>query len=154
MLTKSLEVLNSRQVKEIMRMLEEQFGVKEKPGLGFLRSNKDKVYVINKDVDRINIKDFRVDSAGMYFGVYMKDGFRLSVEGSQFIGSMATKNVLELSLEQKHEWMKGNDISLNGVDNGFYIVKWKDDFLGCGKAKNSVLLNSVPKSRRLIIVNE
>ncbi len=153
MLTKTLEVLNTRHVKDIMKMLEGQFGVTEKLQLGFLRSNKDKVYVINKDVDRVDIKDFRVDSIGMYFGAYMKDGFRLSIEGSQLVGRLAKKNVLELMDEEKHEWMKGNDIGIEKED-GFYIVKWKDDFLGCGKLKNNKLLNSVPKPRRLIVVNE
>lgn len=150
----NLTVMNSREVKELMKLLNNEFGVSEKFSFAFLRNNKDKVYVINKDIDDIDYSKLRIDSAGLYFGTFQLDGFRLSIEGSQLVAKFATKNVLELTREQKHEWLKGNNVELPKEESRLVIVKWKDDVLGCGKVKNETLLNTVPKARRLIVVNE
>jgi NOL1/NOP2/fmu family ribosome biogenesis protein len=77
----------------------------------------------------------------------------LSIEGSQIIGPKCNKNILELKDEQRELWVKGYDLDIDG-DLGFVIIKNKDDFLGCGKLRNNKLYNYVPKSRRLMVINE
>lgn len=150
----NLEVMNSKATKEIKHMLEEQFGIKNKFEFAFTKNAKDKIYVINRDVEKIRFDKLRIDSAGLYIGTIQPDGFRPSIEGTQMLGKLAKKNVVEISLEQKHEWMKGNNIDLPGENERIVLLKWKNDFLGSGKIKNGVVLNSVPKARRLIVVNE
>ena len=150
----NLEVLNSKATKEIMRMIDEQFGIIHKFDFAFTKNSKDKIYVINRDVEKISFDKLRIDSAGLYLGTIQPDGFRPSIEGSQILGKLAKKNVVEINLEQKHEGMKGNDIDMPGEDTRIVLLKWKKDFVGSGKIKNEILLNAIPKSRRLIVVNE
>lgn len=152
-IAKSFEVMNSRAVKGLMKLLNEEFGVKEKLGFVFLRNAKDKVYVVNRDIDSIDLNKIWIDSLGLYFGKFQSDGFRPSIEGSQIIAKYATKNILELNQEQKHEWMKGHDVSVEWPDE-LVLIKSGNDFLGSGKVKNNSLLNAIPKSRRLNTVNE
>lgn len=147
------EILNSKAVKNILFDLNEQFGFSKKLDYAFLKSKKDKILIINKDVDLIEHEKLHVDALGLYFGKYYNDGFRLSIEGAQLIGDFCLKNVVLLSKEQKHEWLKGNDISVN-VFEGFIILKSGADYLGCAKVKNGLALNSVPKARTLKNVNE
>jgi NOL1/NOP2/fmu family ribosome biogenesis protein len=91
---------------------------------------------------------------GLYFGKYYNDGFRLSIEGAQLIERKCKKNVIEISIEQKHDWLMGKDIPLEGHENSFVILKWKEDVLGCAKVKHEIAFNSIPNARKLHIVNE
>jgi NOL1/NOP2/fmu family ribosome biogenesis protein len=153
-ITDSLEVLNSKEIKEIMRQLEAQFDFTEKLNYVFLRNNKEKVYITTRDIEKIDLTALRIDSIGLYFGKYYNDGFRLSIEGAQLIADRCKKNVVELSMEQKHEWLLGKDIPLEGHENSFVILQWKNDVLGCAKVKHERAFNSIPSSRTLHVVNE
>jgi NOL1/NOP2/fmu family ribosome biogenesis protein len=153
-ITESLEVLNSKEVKNIMKQLEEQFGFDEKLDYVFLRNNKDKAYITTRAIEQIDLNSIRIDSVGLYFGKYYSDGFRLTIEGAQLIADKCKKNVVELSMEQKHDWLMGKDISLPSHENSFVILKWKDDILGCAKVKHELAWNSLPSSRKLHVVNE
>ena len=152
-LNRNLEIMNSKEIKVLLKTLYDQFEYEGKPELVFLRSNKEKFYLLNRDVDQINYEKLRIDSAGLYFGKFLKDGFRFSIEGTQFFGPRCKKNIISLDIYQKHEWLKGNDLQINEND-GIYLIKWENDFLGCAKIKEGVALNSVPKARRLFVVNE
>ena len=147
------EVLNSKAVKKIMVALREQFCFEGVLDYAFLRSKKDKVLIINKEVDLISHESLRVDALGLYFGKFYADGFRLSIEGAQLIGDRCGCNVFLVSKEQRHQWLKGQDLVL-GVEDGFFILKYESDFLGCAKVKKGVALNSVPSARTLKVVNE
>ncbi|NQU97984.1 hypothetical protein HQ533_00815 [Candidatus Woesearchaeota archaeon] len=149
----NLKILNSKEVKKILKVLKEQFGFDEKLAYVFLRNKKDRLYVINRDVEKIELEKLRIDSIGMYFATIMPEGIRLSIEGSQVIGPKAKKNILEIDNEQFDKWLKGEDFEVKTKFKDFVLVKHKEDFLGCGKVKNNVLLNYVPKARRLVVVN-
>lgn len=151
---RSLEVMNSKDVKNLLSMLNSQFGLSKKLDFVFLRNNKDRIYVVSREIEMLDLQSLNIDSVGLYFGTLQSDGFRVSIEGSQIIGYLCTKNILNISKEDKHKWMTGNNIELNGEDNRYVLVKSGTDFFGCGKIKNGELLNSVSKSRRLKVVNE
>jgi len=105
--------------------------------------------MINKDFSEIDIEKIRINSIGLYFGETFHNEIRLSIEGSQLIGKDCTKNILELNEKESKEWLKGIDIDKEVEDRGFVIIKHDKDFLGCGKAVESKILNYVPKNRRL-----
>ncbi|MGV8162640.1 MAG: hypothetical protein ACP5N2_04900 [Candidatus Nanoarchaeia archaeon] len=153
-ITDSLEILNSKEIKEIMKQLKDQFDLDEKLDFVFLRNNKEKVYVTTRSIENIDLNSLRIDSLGLYFGKYYNDGFRLTIEGAQLIADKCKKNVIEISQEQKHEWLLGKDIKIEGHENSFVILKWKNDILGCAKVKHENALNSIPTSRTLHTVNE
>ena len=147
-----LKILNSREIKEIYELIENQWGAKIKLDAGFLKNSKNRIFIINKDISKIDTSKLRINSAGMYFCEIDNRGIRLSIEGSQIIGSKAVKNVAELSDDEKIRWLKGEDLEKECSDcSGFVMLKNMDNFLGTGKYANGKILNYVSKTRRINI---
>lgn len=145
-----LKILNSREIKEILKLIEKQWGAKLKLDYAFLKNPKNRVFIINKeDISKIELEKLRINSIGMYFCEIDKLGIRLSIEGSQLIGKKAEKNIVEINEEQAKQWLKGEDLEIKGNYSGFVIIKYNNDFLGNGNYKNGKILNYVSKSRRV-----
>jgi len=142
----NLRILNSKEKKKIIEQVKNHFGIENlELDYIFLMSDERKVYLVSEDAARVELDMLRVNSLGLYFGAF-EDNFRLSIEGSQLIGSKTKKNVVELNDDTK--WLEGNDIEVSG-ENGLKIVKCKNDFLGTGQLKNGTLINYVSKERRI-----
>lgn len=145
-----LKILNNREIKEILEMIENQWGAKVKLDYGLLKNNKNRVFVISKDIAKIDISRLRLNSVGMYFCEIDKKDIRLSIEGSQIIGLKSTKNVVELNEEETKRWFRGEDLEKECNDcSGFVILKHNKDFLGNGKYVNGKILNYMGKNRRV-----
>ena len=145
-----LKILNSREIKEIYSMIEKQWGAKIRLDYGFLKNNKNRVFIISKDISRIDTSKLRLNSVGMYFCEFDSIGIRLSIEGSQIVGLKATKNIVEVNEEEMKKWFKGEDLEKECRDcSGFLILRHKDDFMGTGKYVNGKILNYVGKTRRV-----
>lgn len=151
--TVNLKVLNKKEIKKILKTINTQFGSDFNEEYSVL-ANKERIYILNKTFEGIPDEVLYYFQAGLYFASFMKDGIRLTIEGSQLVGKTATKNVLELSRNQLHEWIKGYDVHDLTVADGYYLIKYLDDFYGSGKVKESKLFNYVPKGRRLINIHE
>ncbi len=133
----------------IWRQLKAQFGVTKIEGIRLIPSGKQRVRAVSENLfTKLNI--LNPITAGMYFATIMPDGIRLSVEGSQIVGKRAERNVVELDCEQVKKWLKGENVPIPPEMKGYVIVKdkLKNDFLGCGLAKNGILINFLPKARR------
>lgn len=147
--------LNKREINSLINEIKEQFGIKElKLDYIFVKNNEDKIYQISKNFARLDTRNLRINSIGIYFCKIVKGGIRLSVEGSQLIGKLATKNIIKLNNEQIKEWVRGNLVDIKTEHNGFVIIRHGNDFFGCGKIKNNILINYFPKTRRLKVINE
>ena len=145
-----LKILNNKEIKEILKLIEKQWGAKIKLDYGFLKNSKNKIFVVSRDISEIDISKLRINSVGMYFCEMDKLGIRLSIEGTQIVGPSATKNIIELGDEETKKWFKGEDLEKERKDcNGFVILKYKNDFLGNGKYVNGRILNYVGKTRRI-----
>ena len=144
----NLQILNKKQIKGILSLLEKQFSFKNNLDYVFLQNKEGKTFIVNKEIENLSLNKLRINSIGMYFGKLEKDGIRLSMEGSQMIGKKANKNVVKINKKQVEEWLSGQDIKAEGF-SGFVLIKHKNDFLGCGKAKGNKILNFVPKARRI-----
>jgi NOL1/NOP2/fmu family ribosome biogenesis protein len=134
-------------MKEIIaNFLERQFGISKEEffslNLEFEERGKRRVYAFkpcNLDIPTYHY--------GIYFGTLDDNGFRLSIEGCFLVGKFARMNVLVVDDEKAIAWMSGKDIECNL--KGYVIVKWREFFLGCGKANGRILRNFVPKNRRV-----
>ena len=145
-----LKILNNKEIKEIYKLIEKHWGAKVKLDYGFLKNNKNRVFVISNDISKIDISKLRLNSVGMYFCEFDSLGIRLSIEGSQIIGPKAEKNIVELDEEETKRWFKGEDIEKECKDcRGFVILRHGNDFLGTGKYSNKRILNYVSKTRRI-----
>jgi NOL1/NOP2/fmu family ribosome biogenesis protein len=152
---RELIFLRSKDVKNLMKRLEDQWGSDffcffEK--FAFFK-NKEKIYLISRDIAKVPFDMLRINSAGLYIIEDKNDELRLSVEGSQLLGPKAKKNVIELDDSEIVDLLKGSDIVKADSNEGFVIIKYKDDFFGSAKFKDGRLLNFLPKIRRLSDVN-
>jgi NOL1/NOP2/fmu family ribosome biogenesis protein len=145
-----LKILNNREIKEIYKLIEKQWGARIKLDYGFLKNSKNRIFIINKDISKIDTSKLRLNSVGMYFCEQDMIGIRLSIEGSQIVGPKAAKNIVELDEDETKKWFKGEDLEKECRDcSGFVILRRKSDFLGTGKYSNGRILNYVGKTRRI-----
>ena len=142
-------ILNSKEVKGILNLAKEQWGIDTKLDYVFIRNEKDKIFIASRDISQVDFSKLNLNSIGMYFGQITKGSLRLSIEGSQILGGKAKKNTAEIDDKSALEWMKGYDIEVEGEYNGFVIIKNKSDYLGSGKFSKGKVLNFVSKPRRL-----
>lgn len=150
-----MHILNSKEVKEIKHQIIAQWGAFPPLEVAFLKSAKNKLYIVNRDIERLPQKGLRIDTLGMYFGEIFDSGnIRLSVEGAQMVGKVATKGILTLTDEQLDMWLKGRDVDTGDVQLlGFFILKHRNDIVGCGHCKNGKISNYMPKNRRIKELN-
>ncbi len=144
----NLRVMNSKEKKNILKLLYDQFGFQSAMEYEFLINTRNKIFILSRDFAKIETRELRINSLGLYFGEIYNGELRLSIEGSQIIGKLSKKNILELSDEDARRWMGGEDFEVREKMSGFVIIKNNDDFLGCGKLANGKLYNYVPKERR------
>ena len=148
----NLKFITGKEKKEIMEKLNEQFGIKKISGKLF-RRGKERIFLFEGDFDEKKIKKLEkitfVERAGVYLGKIEEYGIRLSIEGTQILKNEITKNIIELTKEEKETWMKGHEVLRKNKTTGFVIIKYQDEMLGTGRASAEKITNFIPKSRRL-----
>ena len=144
-----LNILNKKEVKVILGLLDKQWGICEVLDFVFLMNDEDEIFIVSKDFSLIDEKRLRVNSLGLYFGELRNDELRLSIEGSQLLGKFAKKGVLDISDEEVREYVAGNDLVFDSSEKGFFLLRNGTDFFGAAKLKNGVILNFYPKPRRV-----
>ena len=145
---KSLKILNRKASKRLLERIENQWGATLEGEYVLLLNDRQKLYIVNREVFDIDNSKLRVNSYGIYFAD-TRNGIRLSVEGSQMIGPKAKKNIVELDEKEMKGWMRGEDIDKETDCEDFVILKYGRDFLGTGKVSSGKILNFLPKTRRL-----
>jgi NOL1/NOP2/fmu family ribosome biogenesis protein len=148
-----LKILNNKEIKEIKNKLKEQFGFNEELNYVFLQNEKGKIFITTKNISEIEFEKLKINTIGLYFAQLKEKKLRLSIDGSQLIGKDCKKNVLEIENKQLKEWLRGEEISIEGdyKDGEFLIMNNKEDYFGCGKFIQGKLLNYVSKARRVLV---
>ncbi|MDD5700125.1 MAG: hypothetical protein PHH00_02950 [Candidatus Nanoarchaeia archaeon] len=147
-----IQILNKKQEQEIAGYLKEQFGANKIPGK-LMKMGEERIFLFcgnatDEEIYRIE-RIVPVERVGFYFAKIIRDEFKLSIEGSQALKDEITRNIFELDKEQAEKWMMGQELNIKTGKRGFLIMKYRDDFLGCGKASEEKIGNFVPKMRRL-----
>lgn len=149
-----LKILNKNEKKEIEAQLQEQFGIESVEGT-ILMAGHERLFLFQGSLSEKNLfsleRKANIERVGIYFAKIMpgEDSIKLSIEGTQALSSQIKKNIFEINEEQMDSWMKGEDLQINTGRRGFLVIKYKEDFLGCGKASEHKIGNFIPKSRRL-----
>lgn len=147
--------MNSKEVKVFLSALVSQYGaVPELFRSSAFASGRDKIYLVNKSINQVDLEQLNINSIGLYIAEFKNGQVRLPIEGAQLIGPVAEKNVCEISKSQVRDWLKGSDLKIEGDYEGFVIVKHKGDFLGSGKFRNGTIFNYVPKIRRVLDLHQ
>jgi len=147
----NLKILNTKEKKQIEKKLNEQFGIKKIPGI--LLHRGERIFLFQGDLKEKQIKELEqetpVERVGIYFAKYLNEQIRLSLEGVYLLKDQITKNVFELNTKQAQQWMTGSELNISTEKQNLLIMKYKDYFLGCGKASQEKIGNFIPKNRRL-----
>jgi len=147
-----LRFFNETEKEKMLKQLKQQFGIRELP-FELARLGKERIVVFSGNIsgrEILNLDEIaHIEGIGLYFAKEQADGIRLSIEGSQLLKSQITKNIFELDEKQSEQWMMGQEISVKTDKKGFFVMKFKNDFLGTGKISENRITNFVPKQRRL-----
>ena len=149
-----IHILSNQETKEVLSKLNEQFGIQKIPGR-LIKIGKERIFLFNGDFSDEQIKNLEkitfIEKIGIYIGaIFPPTGeIRLSIEGTQIFKDQITKNIFEIDNEQSKIWMQGEELNIQTGLRGIIAIKYKDNFLGCGKASENKIGNFIPKSRRL-----
>ena len=143
-------VMKSKHVKGLQKVMLERYGSIIQ-GVFYTGSNR-KIYLATEPTTLVNLRSVNAEGVGVYIGRLEKEGFRPSIEGAQLL--RAKKNTYELNDEQLWDWLRGFKIEVSEELNGYHIITYKGDTLGCGKAVNGSMWNYTPKERRIKSLRE
>jgi len=151
----NIKILNKKETQEISEKLKNQFGIMQIPGI-LLRKGKERIFLFQGEATENEIKKIdsitNIERAGIYIGKIFEptDEIRLSIEGTQIFKNQITKNIFILDKKEDYEkWMNGQELQIKTNLRGMIVIKYKDEFLGCGKASEEKIGNFIPKNRRL-----
>lgn len=150
-----LVILNTREIKRIREIVVDQFGYFPKQNYAFLQNEKNRLFIVNKDLARIDLNKLKIDRIGLYFGEYKDNFVRLSKEGAQFLALKAKEdkkeleNVVEIDEKEMKVYFKGQDLGKNiGGKSRHILLKYDKNIFGCAKYKEGKILNFLPKIHR------
>lgn len=117
--------------------LRREFGIELPEGRMF-EGKKDRVFLYTGEETGLEGR------CGMYIGRLKRGGFRPSTN----IAPLAAKGMTDVDERQAREWMCGLDIKKEA--KGFYtMIRFGRYVIGVGKPKEGVIINNLPKNRRL-----
>lgn len=150
-----LAILNTRDVKRIKERLRQQFGYAPEEEYAYLQSEKDKIFIINREVAKIDLKKIIIDKMGLYFAELRNGEVRLSKEGAQLLGREAAEknqklmNVVHLTTEEVKLYFQGVDLAKDlGSESKLMLIEYQGDIIGCSRYKEGKVLNFLPKIHR------
>ena len=148
-----LHILNTKEKKTFLEKVRGQWGSTFDASLVFMKSERGKYYLMHPDVSSVSLECLRINNMGVYVAEERNGFFRLSIEGSQLIGSSSTQNVIDISSEEAGRWLMGEDLEKESDAKGFVLIRCGKDFYGCGKPSQGKILNYVGKNRRVSAVH-
>jgi NOL1/NOP2/fmu family ribosome biogenesis protein len=147
-----IQILNSKQQQEIAKSLKEQFGIDQIFGR-IMKLGEEKLFLFTGNATDEEIKKIEelvpVERLGVYFAKIIRDDVKLNIEGTQVLKNQIKKNIFEIDEDQATKWMQGQELNIKTGKRNFLVIKYNDNFLGCGKASEEKIGNFVPKMRRL-----
>jgi len=142
----------------IKKIIKENYGSEIEEDVDF-EIRKEKIYFFKSNLkDFYNFlknKNIKLNSLGIYFGKLKKNNkIQLSIEGSQFVGKKAKKNIFEIhDYKELYEFLLGKKIEIKNVEkHNFPIVKYKDLVICSAASKENEIESLFPKVARKSIM--
>ncbi len=146
----NLHFLKSGEKKRLLPELEEQFGITILPYL-LLETGKEKIRGFSGTMTKDEIielgKIANVEIIGIYL-IKREKRLRLSLDATQTLAQQIKKNIIEIEDKYLESWLKGRNLDIV-KDSGVYVIKNKEDFIGCAISDGKKLINHIPKERRI-----
>ncbi len=145
----NIRFIRSSEKKKITEQLKEQFGISELPYL--LIEGKEKIRAFSGHLSKEEImllsEIANIEVIGSYL-IKKESDLRLSLDATMLLKDQISKNIINLSDSEFQDWIRGYNLQKE-AQKGTLIIKYKEDFIGCGKSTGSSIINHVPKGRRL-----
>ena len=147
----NVKFLKSPEKKEIEQQLNERFGIQE---LNFMliETGREKIRGFSGSFTKEELIDLSESINIELLGTYLiktEGDLRLSFDALHLLQDQITKNIFEINDQQYELWMRGHDLMDVKTEKGTLVIKYKNDFIGCGKSNGEKISNYVPKERRL-----
>jgi len=140
---------------DIIKIIERKFGIPRKCFKDFsFIVRAEKIWMVSKSVNEKDLNNLKIEAIGMLFGRYFENEkrFKPTTNALQIFGKFAKKNIINITDEELKKYLSGFDINKKAdVENGFVIIKHREDIIGCGLYKDGVIKNQIPKHKRKII---
>ena len=147
-----IKILSKPEKTKIEKEMQKQFGIKYIPGLLF-KTGTERIFLYQGSLKVKEIFDLAniipLERIGVYFAKFQGPDIRLSIEGTHALKDQIKKNIFEIDEKQIDSWMHGSELNIATGKKGFLAIRYKNDFLGTGKASAEKITNFIPKSRRL-----
>ncbi len=142
--------IKSPEKRRIVEQLEKQYGITDLPYL-LLETGKEKIRGFSGSLSKDEIiklaQIINIELIGMYL-MRKEHDLRLSFDALHILKDQITTGVIDLTAEEYQKWIRGNDLERQ-ASKGTCIIRYKSDFIGCGKSTGERVLNHIPKERRL-----
>ena len=146
--------LSGKEKRDIFSKMKDQYDIDIVPNVELVESGKGKVWMVTKNINKIDTLKLNIERYGVYAIFIDKYGVRFTIEGTQIFGQFAKKNIFEIKKEDVQKWIRGFDLDIETGTNGYVMVKCGEDYLGCGKGSHGRIQNYIPKSRRILRLRE
>ena len=138
----------------ILKYLRDRFGISKRifSDYSFIVRGE-KIWIAFKDVLEKDLEGLNIEAIGLLFGRYFEKQkrFKPTTNALQIFGRYATKNIVELNEKEKEMYIRGYDLEKKlNLEEGYVIVKFKNDVLGCGLYREGKIKNQIPKARKII----
>ncbi len=143
-----MRFLNSKERRAFFGRLEETYGYHGPTDYVVYEGGRDKYYIISRDLEKLPFEELRIAQGGLHVASDAHGELRLTMDGAQLFGPSCDKPFAKLDTAGRDEWIAGQDVDSEGED-GWVIVGWEKDILGCGRRKDGRIINYVPKERRI-----
>ena len=151
--------LNTRELKAFREQVQDAFGHFPEKEYAYVQSEKGKIFLISKDLARIDVEKLRIDRIGFYFAEIYTQQVRLSKEGAQLLFLDAQrrkkklKNVVLLTIGEVQQYFAGRTLErdLPG-ETRFVILQYGHEVLGCALYKEKRIHNYLPKEYRREVI--
>ena len=147
--------LNNKEVKKIREQFIETYGYFWQEDYAYLMNENDRLFLINKDVAKVDFKKLRLDRIGLYVAEVREGQVRLSKEGAQLLVQEAEKNKaliknrLELTKQEVKAYFYGVDLTKDlGTESKLVILEHDKNVIGCARYKEGKIINFLPKLNR------
>lgn len=151
----NFEILDKADKKRVLQDLQ-QYGIERIDYLLIRAGHRLRIFsgMLSKNELIDWLRNIKIDNIGLYFAS-LQDGLRMNIDAVHLLSQQIKNNILEVSDAEAEKWFRGDEISLDNInyeknlEEGFIILKNREDFIGVGKLSNTKILNFLPKERRI-----
>lgn len=154
---RSLEILGKEEIGKLQQTLDKNYKTGfELKDFGVMLGSEERIWLASRDVFLFDFARLPVNSIGLNFGKMKRNNkLRLTIEGSQFAGRTAERNVAVIHDVDAERFLKGGDIvpaaAEDCEEHNFVLVKTESGMVvGSAMLAEGKLKNFLPKSRRIL----